>query len=60
MNDYNRENRWGRAYLDKDGDPVIEYDVLFTDQLIDEKAFHEALDIWNSVLSQFHKTIDWR
>lgn len=59
INEFNRDNRWARAYLDKDQAPVIEYDVLFTDQLVDEKMFREALEIWDSVLTDFHKTIDW-
>jgi hypothetical protein len=59
INEFNRDNRWARAYLDKDSGPVIEYDVLFTDQLIDEKMFREALEIWDSVLTDFHKVINW-
>lgn len=57
INEYNRDNRWARAYLDKDGDPVVEYDVLFTDQLVDEKMFGEALVVWADVLGKFHKKI---
>jgi hypothetical protein len=59
INEFNADNRWARSYLDKEGDPVIEYDVLFTDQLVDEKMFGEALDIWNDVLGSFHKVIDY-
>src|SRR5579863_10531082 len=27
INDWNKSNRWARAYVDKDNDPWIEYDV---------------------------------
>jgi len=57
MNEYNRDNRWARGYIDKDGDPVIEYDVLFTNQVVDEKAFSEAVAIWSDVQAAFHKII---
>jgi hypothetical protein len=59
VNKYNADNRWARGYLDKDGEPVLEYDVLFTDQLIDEKMFGEALAIWSHALGLFHKAIDY-
>ena len=59
INEYNRDNRWARTYLDKEGDPVIEYDVLFTDQLLDEKMFGEALTVWIDVLGKFHEKIDY-
>lgn len=29
INKFNADNRWARAYLDEEGGPVIEYDVLF-------------------------------
>lgn len=59
INSYNAENRWARAYLDKESNPVLEYDVLFTDQLVDEKMFGEAVTIWVEVLEKFHKAIDF-
>ena len=59
INDFNLNNRWARAYLAKDGGAVIEMDVLFTEQKIDEKMFGEAVDIWADVLSTFHKAIDF-
>ncbi|HEU0311219.1 MAG TPA: YbjN domain-containing protein [Sphingomicrobium sp.] len=59
INLFNADNRWARAYLNKDGEPVIEYDVLFTDQKVDEKMFGEAIAIWVDVLGTFHKAIDY-
>jgi hypothetical protein len=59
INDFNLNNRWARAYLNKDGGPVLEMDVLFTDQVVDKKMFGEAIDIWAEMLTTFHKTIDF-
>lgn len=59
INQFNVDNRWGRAFLDKEGDPVIEMDLLFTDQLMDKKAFEEAIGIWDETLAKFHKAIDF-
>ncbi len=59
INMFNRDHRWVRAYLDKEGDPVLEYDVLFTDQLIDEKMFGEAVTVWSDLMGDFHKAIEF-
>lgn len=59
INTFNREHRWARAYIDKDGSPVIEQDVLFTDQKIDEKMFSENLAVWDDMIGAFHKAIDF-
>lgn len=59
INDFNREFRFTRAYLDKDSDPVIEMDIIFTDGLMDAKAFEEHIEIWSNSLNRFHKAIDF-
>lgn len=59
INKFNADHRWGRAYLDKENDPVIEFDLLFTDQLIDEKMFGEAIEVWVDTLGSFHKAIEF-
>lgn len=57
INAFNRKTRWARAYLDDENDPVLEMDLLFTNQLLDETMFGEALSVWNNVLGDFHKAI---
>ena len=57
MNDWNRDNRWARAYVDKVNDPWLEYDVDLTpggtyEMLNDEFA------IWRDTLGRFHKIVD--
>lgn len=59
VNKFNADHRWGRAYLDKESNPVLELDVLFTDQLIDEKMFGEAISVWVETLGKFHKAIEY-
>ena len=57
INDFNRESRWVRGYLDKEGDPIVEMDILFTDQQIDEAMFIEAIQVWQKMMGQFHTAI---
>ena len=59
INDFNRDNRWARAYLDKDRDPVIESDLMFVGKQMDEAAFIESIKAWDDALGRFHKAIDW-
>jgi hypothetical protein len=53
LNDYNRDNRFARVYLDKEKDPVIEMDVIFTDGRMDAKMLEEHLDLWSESLGRF-------
>ena len=59
INDFNRDNRWARAYLDKDRDPVIESDLMFVGKQMDEATFIESIKAWDDALGRFHKAIDW-
>jgi hypothetical protein len=59
INKFNADHRWVRAYLGKDGGPVLEQDLLFTEQLMDKKMFEEAVTIWEDLMDDFHKAIDF-
>lgn len=59
INKFNADHRWVRAYLDKDGDPVLEQDLLFTKQMMDKDMFTEAMSIWEDLMEDFHKAIDF-
>lgn len=59
INSFNSDHRWVRAYLDKDGGPVLEQDLLFTEQQMDRKMFEEAVSIWEDLMEDFHKAIDF-
>ena len=59
INDFNRDNRWARAYLDKEDDPVLEMDLVFAAKQMDEAEFIEGMKAWDDVLGRFHTAIDW-
>jgi hypothetical protein len=59
INAFNKDNRWARAYLDDESDPIIEMDLVFANKQMDEAAFIEGVKAWDEVLGRFHKTIDW-
>src|SRR5579859_3281544 len=53
MNDWSRDNRWARAYVDSVNDPWLEYDVDLT-----PGGTYELLDdefaTWRSTVKRFH------
>ncbi len=53
MNAYARDNRWGRVYLDKDGDPVIEMDVDLEKGGMPEVLFLDNIEYFEAVLDRF-------
>jgi len=58
MNDWNRDNRWVHAYVDKVNDPWIEYDVDLTPGGTYE-LLGDELGIWRDSVSNFRKFIKW-
>ena len=59
INKFNKDNRWARAYLDDESDPILEYDLVFAGKQLDESTFIESVKAWDDVLGRFHKAIDW-
>ena len=57
MNDWNRDNRWARAYVDKVNDPWLEYDVDLTPGGTFE-MLNDEFTIWRDTLGRFHKIVD--
>lgn len=53
MNLYARDNRWGRIYLDKVGDPVIEFDVDLEAGGMSEALFLDNIAYWEAVIKKF-------
>jgi len=53
INTYARENRWGRVYQDKEGDPVIEMDVDLEKGGMSEALFLDNLEYFEAVLDNF-------
>jgi hypothetical protein len=58
LNEWNRTKRFGRAYRDNEGDPVIEMDVDMDDGGMSKALFEDNVEFWTSLLSSFQKFID--
>ena len=58
MNDWSRDKRWSRAYVDKVNDPWVEYDVDLTPGGTYE-LLNDELGIWRRELVDFAKFIGW-
>lgn len=56
VNDYNRQKRFGKVYLDKDGDPVIQFDVNLQNG-VSRGNLEETFDWWKTILVEFAKMI---
>jgi hypothetical protein len=56
--EWNRTTRFGKAYLDKDGDPRLEMDMDVQHGATTE-AIANDLDRWVAVLAAFTKNIGW-
>lgn len=52
VNHWNRENRYAKVYLDREGDPFIEFDVNLEGGAT-EANFLSDLAIWNELLAAF-------
>ena len=60
INEWNRSQRFGRAYLDKENDPTIEMDVDLDDGGLSRALFEDNLEFWASVLGKFERHIGRR
>lgn len=59
INDWNTNNRFGRAYLDAEGDPWVEMDINMEGDGVSLTNFNESLAYWDTVLKAFTKHIGW-
>lgn len=59
INEWNRANRFGRAYLDDEGDPWVEMDVNMEAGGVTLGNFNETLGYWATVLPAFVNHIGW-
>jgi hypothetical protein len=60
INEWNRTKRFGRAYLDKEEDPILEMDVDLDDGGVSPMLFTDNIEFWVSVVSDFEKFIGHR
>jgi hypothetical protein len=57
MNDWNKAKRFSRAYIDKDGDPAMEFDVDLDDGGMSEALFIDNIQFWELSIANFKKHI---
>jgi hypothetical protein len=60
INEWNRSQRFGRAYLDKEDDPILEMDVDLDDGGLSPALFIDNIEFWSSILGNFEKHIGYR
>lgn len=53
MHRWNADRRFTKAYLDREGDPILEMDVLFTEGRLDRKLFAEWHRVFTQGMQQF-------
>ena len=58
MNEWNENERWTRAYVDDEGDPILEYDVNFEGGVSPDN-FQDSLRVWERSLGRFIRHVDW-
>ena len=56
INAWNRDNRFGRAYLDNDGDPILQYD-LDLEGGATERTIQEAIRTFRALLEDFSESV---
>ncbi len=57
INAWNSEKRFARAYIDKDGDPVLEMDLDLDFAGLPRENVGESFNTWASLMDSFHKHI---
>ncbi len=60
INTWNRSKRFGRAYLDRENDPILEMDVDLDDGGVSSLLFIDNVEFWVSVLGDFETHIGFR
>ena len=56
VNAWNRDNRFGRAFLDSDGDPILQYD-LDLEGGATERTIQEAVRTFRALLEDFSESV---
>lgn len=59
INEWNRDKRFGRAFLDAEGDPILAMDVDLDDGGVSRALFTDNLEFWVAVKAAFEKHIGW-
>lgn len=57
VNAWNRDKRFGRAYIDKDGDAAIEMDVNVEPGGMPRELFADWISIWSDLVGEFRTRV---
>src|SRR5688572_5581692 len=60
INEWNRTKRFGRAFLDKENDPILEMDVDLDDGGLSRPLFIDNIQFWTTILAEFEGHIGYR
>jgi hypothetical protein len=60
INAWNSSQRFGRAYLDKENDPILEMDVDLDDGGVAPLLLIDNMEFWTSILGKFEQHIGYR
>ena len=60
INDWNQSQRFGRAYLDRESDPILEMDIDLDDGGLSPDLFIDNVEFWASILPKFEQSIGFR
>ena len=58
-NEWNRDYRFAKVYVDDEGDPFIEMDVNLAGDGVGRRNFNDLLDGWRRTLADFRDYINW-
>lgn len=57
MNTYARTHRWGRIYLDEEGDPAMEFDLDLEKGGMSAELFLDNIEYWDAVVVAYSKFV---
>jgi hypothetical protein len=57
INEWNKSKRFSRGYIDKDGDPLIEFDIDLDDGGMSSALFADNLEFWEIQVAAYKKHI---
>ena len=57
INKWNREKFWGKAYLDKNEDPILEWSINM-DEGVTGKMFLDSVEKWHDAVKEFDDHIE--
>jgi len=59
INEWNRSKRFGKAYIDDEKDPHIDYDIVLGDEGFPHETFSAGLERWTTVMAEFQSFVGW-